>query len=207
MIKIQNLNKSFGQKIVFSDFSMAVDRNEAVGLWGESGCGKTTLLRIISGLDEEYAGEVLLDGIKMEPSIKPYKRGVALVMQEPVLWSHMTVKENILYPLNQEAGRIAQEKLEDICSTLEIQDLYKRYPDQISGGQAKRVSLARALMANKQILLLDEPLSNIDSKTKDKVMEALKKEYMQKKTVLYVSHDKGEIEHMCSRIQALASIG
>lgn len=198
MIDIVSLNKSFKGTSIFSDFTLRVAKNETVIVEGASGCGKTTLLRMIAGLDNNYSGTISLDDKVMTKRIKPWMRDCALVMQEPVLWGHMTIRENILYPIKDK--ETVQDKLLYICEQLKIGELLKRYPDEISGGQAKRASLARALISDKNILLFDEPLSNIDDDTKYGVIEFLKKEYINKRTIMYVSHDKEEGASLGGRI-------
>ncbi|MCI9436507.1 MAG: ATP-binding cassette domain-containing protein [Lachnospiraceae bacterium] len=202
MIEMENVTKSYGENKVLEKFSLKMEKGEAVAVVGKSGCGKTTLLRILAGLDRAYEGHVLLKGAPADGKA-PRERELAMVFQEPALWNHMTVAENILFPLDRGRRKKASSGVEYICAELGIGDLMKRYPGQISGGQAKRVSLARALVSGKEILLLDEPLSNVDGKTREKVMGFLKREYIGKSTVLYVTHDFGEAEYLCSRTVVL----
>ena len=129
----------------------------------------------------------------------PWERNLAMVFQEPALWNHMTGEENILFPLGRRARRTAGQTVAYICRELEIDGLTARYPGEISGGQAKRVSLARALASGKEILLLDEPLSNVDERTRGKVMDFLRREYVGRNTMVYVSHDREEVVYLCSR--------
>lgn len=200
MIKVNELGKKYGENIIFQKLSFQVNHGETVGISGASGCGKTTLLRCLCGLDNEYMGNIEIDNRLMKKNIKPNKRNMALVMQDSVLWSHMTVKENILYPLKKAEQKRKEVIFEEICNNMQIQDLIGRYPHEISGGQAKRVSFARAIMSDKEILLLDEPLSNVDTDTKHKIELYLQEKYIGKKTIIYVSHDKNELKMICNRM-------
>ena len=132
---------------------------------------------------------------------------MALVLQQPALWNHMTVQDNILFPLKRQERRAALERVIYICRRLEIAELLRRYPEEISGGQAKRVSLARALAAGREILLLDEPLTNLDSDTKEKVLAFLEEEYLGRVTTVFVSHDIREIERLSSKVLKLDDNG
>ena len=201
-MQLKHIYKCYGDKKIFTDFSMEIREKETLAVIGESGCGKTTLLRLLAGLDRDYKGQIVLQGEDVR-SFAPNVRNAALVLQEPVLWSHMTVKENILFPLSRKEWKNCRELLEKIGSGLEIGALMNRYPDEISGGQAKRVSLARALASGRELLLLDEPLSNIDEETKGKILAFLKKEYVGSSTIVYVSHDMEEVKNLCGRVVRL----
>ncbi len=198
MIRMEKVTRSYGEHRVLEAFSLKIEKGEAVALVGKSGCGKTTLLRILAGLDRAYQGQVFIGGEPAEGK-EPWERRLAMVFQEPALWNHMTVEENILFSLGRKDRKGAGARVEHICEELGIGDLMKRFPGQISGGQAKRVSLARALASGKEILLLDEPLSNVDGKTREKVMDFFRREYIGRNTVAYVTHDRGEGEYLCSR--------
>ena len=184
-IEVTNLCKRYSQEVL-KNFSLSVNEGEMVVLLGESGCGKSTFIRILAGLENADSGSVCLNGISMDERIPPNKRNIALVYQEPVLWNHMPVWKNIAYGMAKKDKKVIYE----LMDALEIGGLEKRFPEEISGGQAKRVALARALAADKGILLLDEPLSNIDEKTKLKNLEYLVQNYKDRKTILYVTHSK-----------------
>ena len=169
-----------------------VEDQKGMFLTGASGCGKTTLLRLIAGFDLDYTGEIRIDGRTMTEKIQPRERDVAVVFQEPTLWNHMTIRKNLMYGMKQKDDEAVQK----IAEKLEIAELLDRYPEEISGGQAKRASLARALLADKKYLLLDEPLSNVDRKTKDIILDYLSEEVIGKKSVIYVTHDAEERNRM-----------
>lgn len=196
-IEVTNLCKQYSQEVL-ENFSLSVNEGEMVVLLGESGCGKSTFIRILAGLENADSGSVFLNGIFMDDRTPPNKRNIALVYQEPVLWNHMPVWKNIAY------GMVKKDKnvIYELMNALEIGGLEKRFPEEISGGQAKRVALARALAADKGILLLDEPLSNIDEKTKLKNLEYLVQNYKDRKTILYVTHSKMEADFLgCRQIR------
>ena len=188
MIAVKNVGKAYGANTVFADVSFTVEDQKGIFLTGASGCGKTTLLRLIAGFDLDYTGEIRIDGRTMTEKIQPRERDVAVVFQEPTLWNHMTIRKNLMYGMKQKDDEAVQK----IAEKLEIAELLDRYPEEISGGQAKRASLARALLADKKYLLLDEPLSNVDRKTKDIILDYLSEEVIGKKSVIYVTHDAEE---------------
>ena len=192
MIAVKNIGKAYGANTVFADVSFTVEDQKGMFLTGASGCGKTTLLRLIAGFDLDYTGEIRIDGRIMTEKIQPRERNIAVVFQEPTLWNHMTIRKNLVYGMKQKDDEAVQK----IAEKLEIAELLDRYPEEISGGQAKRASLARALLADKKYLLLDEPLSNVDRKTKDIILDFLSEEVIGKKSVIYVTHDAEEMNRM-----------
>ena len=192
MIAVKNVGKAYGANTVFADVSFMVEDQKGMFLTGASGCGKTTLLRLIAGFDLDYTGEIRIDGRTMTEKIQPRERDVAVVFQEPTLWNHMTIRKNLMYGMKQKDDEAVQK----IAEKLEIAELLDRYPEEISGGQAKRASLARALLADKKYLLLDEPLSNVDRKTKDIILDYLSEEVIGKNSVIYVTHDAEERNRM-----------
>lgn len=189
MIRATKLTKFFDEKQIFKDMSFEVGENTGLFITGPSGCGKTTLLRILAGFDTDYSGQILIDGTEIQKELEPRNRNIAIVFQEPTLWNHMSVEQNLAYGMKKKN----MQELKLLAEKLQIAELLKKYPEEISGGQAKRVSLARALLSGKKNLLLDEPLSNVDPKTKEIILDFLKQEYLDKKCVLYITHDKDEI--------------
>lgn len=196
MLEVKNLIKKYDDRTILDGISFRVSIGERIGLYGPSGCGKTTLLRIIAGLETPDSGEVIIDDVSMTESIPPYKRNLSMTFQEPTLWSFMKVRKNI------EFGMLSRDskRVDHIASRLEIESSLDSYPDRVSGGQAKRVALARALAADKDYILLDEPLSNIDRETKRTILNYLKEEVFTYKAVIYVSHDENELTDLGCRI-------
>lgn len=208
-IKIVNVNKSYRQAgkttRVLQDVSLQIEPGEFFFLLGPSGCGKTTLLRIISGLLEPSDGRILFDD-KNVTNMPSDKRDCAMVFQNYALWPHMTVGQNVEFgPQMQKIAKpqrqkIAEEKLE----VVKMLDFMTRKSNQLSGGQQQRVALARALAANPKVLLLDEPLSNLDARLRAKMRVELRNLVkMTQTTAIYVTHDQNEALSMADRIALL----
>jgi len=208
-ITIDKVTKFFDSVEVIRDFSSLIGDREFVTLLGPSGCGKTTMLRMIAGFEKPTSGEICI-GDKVVSSansfVPPEKRGIGMVFQSYAVWPHMTVFENVAYPLKI-AGVAKAEirtKVEKILETVHLAQYASRIPSQLSGGQQQRVALGRALVSEPELLLLDEPLSNLDAKLRESMRFEIKD--IQKKfgiTVVYVTHDQGEAMAMSDRIIVL----
>ena len=208
-VTIKHVSKSFGDSTVLREFDEVFRDGEFVTLLGPSGCGKTTMLRIIAGFEHPTSGEVwigdqLVSGGKT--FVPPEKRGIGMVFQSYAVWPHMNVFRNVAYPLTIQ--KIRREEIgERVARVLEIVHLSQyadRLPSQLSGGQQQRIALARALVAEPKLLLLDEPLSNLDAKLRESMRFEIKE--IQKKldiTVVYVTHDQTEAMAMSDRIFVL----
>lgn len=192
MIEVQEIQKEFNGVKVLDGISFRVNDNNGLFIVGSSGCGKSTLLRIIAGFDYEYSGEISINGKKIDKKLSPNQRDIGIVFQDPTLWNHMTVKQNVSYGMMEKR----EERILEVVNGLQIEHLLHKYPEEISGGQAMRVSLARALLSDKGNLLLDEPLSNVDVQTKQIIMDYLRKNYCNCKCILYVTHDRGEVKEL-----------
>ena len=197
MLEIKNLTKNYPGVCAVNDLSLVVNDLERVSVQGESGCGKSTLLGIIAGLIREDSGEILMNGEKMPG--RPHLRKVSMVFQDSILWNHMTVKENILFgsPMKERKQRDIQA--ESLAEAFGIEDLLKRYPYQISGGQARRTAIARALACDRELLLLDEPFSNLDKDGRIRTIQIVKQLCERKCAVLLVTHSAQEAELLCDR--------
>ena len=196
MIEVQEIQKEFNGIKVLEGISFRVDDNNGLFIIGSSGCGKSTLLRIIAGFDYEYSGEISINGKKIDKKLSPNQRDIGIVFQDPTLWNHMTVKQNVSYGMMEKR----EERILEVVNGLQIEHLLHKYPEEISGGQAMRVSLARALLSDKGNLLLDEPLSNVDIQTKQIIMDYLRKNYCNYKCIIYVTHDRGEVKELPFRL-------
>ena len=196
MIEVQEIQKEFNGVKVLEGISFRVNDNNGLFIVGSSGCGKSTLLRIIAGFDYEYSGEISINGKKIDKKLSPNQRDIGIVFQDPTLWNHMTVKQNVSYGMMEKR----EERILEVVNGLQIEHLLHKYPEEISGGQAMRVSLARALLSDKGNLLLDEPLSNVDVQTKQIVMDYLRKNYCNCKCIIYVTHDRGEVKELPFRL-------
>jgi ABC-type Fe3+/spermidine/putrescine transport system ATPase subunit len=201
-ISVANLTKRFGPLAVVSDVSLSIEEGELFTLLGPSGCGKTTLLRLIAGFYAPDEGEIRF-GDRVVNAVPPHERGIGMVFQNYALWPHMKVSENVSYGLklrkispSEITGRV-----QGVLEKVKLTGLGDRYPGQLSGGQQQRVALARALVLNPQILLLDEPLSNLDAKIRIQVRAEIRK--LQKElgiTTIYVTHDQEEALTLSDRI-------
>ena len=201
-IAVRDLTKRFGPLEVVSRASFSIGEGELFTLLGPSGCGKTTLLRLIAGFYAPDEGEVRFDDRRVN-EVPPHERGIGMVFQNYALWPHMTVFENVAYGLKLrklDRAEIAH-RVEGVLDKVQLAGLGERYPGQLSGGQQQRVALARALVLNPQILLLDEPLSNLDAKIRIQVRAEIRR--LQKElgiTTVYVTHDQEEALTLSDRI-------
>lgn len=201
-IELRNLTKRFGAMAAVSEVSLSIQEGELFTLLGPSGCGKTTLLRLIAGFYAPDEGEIFFDGRKVN-DVPPHERGIGMVFQNYALWPHMTVFDNAAYGLKLRGiGRSeSATRVEAVLEKVKLTGLGSRYPGQLSGGQQQRVALARALVLNPKILLLDEPLSNLDAKVRVQVRQEIRK--LQKElgiTTVYVTHDQEEALTLSDRI-------
>ena len=201
-ISVANLTKRFGPQAAVSAVSLSVEEGEMFTLLGPSGCGKTTLLRLVAGFYVPDAGTIHFND-RLVNAVPPHERGIGMVFQNYALWPHMTVTENVSYglKLRKIAPSEIAERVRAVLDKVNLGGLGDRYPGQLSGGQQQRVALARALVLNPQILLLDEPLSNLDAKIRVQVRAEIRK--LQKElgiTTIYVTHDQEEALAMSDRI-------
>jgi spermidine/putrescine ABC transporter ATP-binding subunit len=204
-LEVDSINKRFGATQVLRGVSLSITEGELFFILGASGCGKSTLLRIIAGLETPDSGRIFLDGDDVT-TLPAHKRGIGMVFQQYALWPHMTVAQNV--SLGLEIRRIpTAERKKRVDESLEIvrmTGLGDRYPHEISGGQQQRVALARALAIQPKILLLDEPLSNLDARLRDEIREELKAIHQELKlTMIYVTHDQEDALTLASRIALL----
>ena len=188
------------------DLSLSVEPGEVVTLLGASGCGKTTLLKIVAGLETQDEGQVRIDGADMR-SLAPEKRPIAMVFQKPLLFENMNVEQNVSFSprLNRTMGKAELwEKTRRMLALVELEGFEKRRVSSLSGGQEQRVSLARALMVEPKLLLLDEPLSALDAFTRAIIQdEILKMRDRFKPIILMVTHDIEEAVYMADRVVVL----
>jgi len=207
-IAVLGLSKRFGTVRVLDGVDLDVAPGEAVAVLGPSGCGKTTLLRLIAGLERPDAGEIRLDDeLASDPQwlMPPHRRHLGFAFQRSALWPHMTVADNILFGVHGIPRDAARARLGELLDRFDLADLGKRYPDQISGGQARRVSLARALAPRPRALLLDEPLTNLEPELKERLLDLVVTETRAVDTsLLYVTHDSWEASRIASRRLRLA---
>lgn len=208
-VRFENVGKLYGKDAwAVKDFNLEIMNDEFVSFLGPSGCGKTTTLRMIAGLEENTHGKIYFDNeVVSDPVNKiyllPEKRNVGMVFQSYAVWPHMNVFDNVAYPLKfkkMSKDKIREEVLK-ILSVVELSGLELRKSHELSGGQQQRVALARGLVMKPRILLLDEPLSNLDAKLREKMrkdIRAIQQEF--KLTMVYVTHDQREAFQMSDKI-------
>jgi putative spermidine/putrescine transport system ATP-binding protein len=201
-LTLDNLTKNFGSHVAVDGLTLGVEKGEFVSLLGPSGCGKTTTLQMIAGFVDPSGGAIRLDGRDLL-AMKPAKRGLGIVFQSYALFPHMTVAQNVGFGLEMQ-GIGKAERTKRVGETLELVGLgafAARYPRQMSGGQQQRVALARALVIRPQILLLDEPLSNLDAKLREEMQIELRQiQQTVGTTTILVTHDQAEAMALSDRI-------
>lgn len=207
-IVLKNITKRFGKSCAVDNLNLTISDGNFVSLLGPSGCGKTTTLRMIAGLETPTEGEIYMDGELVFSSekgvdVSPDKRNVGFLFQNYALWPHMTVYKNIAFGLENmkwEKQKI-QERVEELLDTLKIREYVDRYPSELSGGQQQRVAIARTLATNPKILLMDEPLSNLDAKLRMEMRTELKRLHQETgATFVYVTHDQLEAMTLSTKI-------
>lgn len=205
-LELKNISFSFGNTPAVSDFSLKVEEGSFTTLLGPSGCGKTTLLRLISGLLQPQSGEIFIDGVN-QAGIEINRRKVGMVFQDYALFPHLSVAQNIAYGLKIQKTQPKEELnqiIEEAAQSLGIESLLSRYPSELSGGQQQRVALARSLVLEPKLLLMDEPLSSLDTKLRTKVREELKEIQQRLKiTTIYVTHDQEEALSLSTKIAVI----
>lgn len=194
-LQIDNISKSFGRNEVLKGLSADIPDGGFVSLLGPSGCGKSTLMRLVAGLEQTSGGQILIDGEDIT-DLAPEHRHVALMFQSYALFPHMSVAENVRFPLAMRKDGTADEQRARVAEALDMVQLgqfAKRLPKQLSGGQQQRVALARAIVARPRVLLLDEPLSNLDARLReDMQIELIELHKRLKLTTVFVTHDQDE---------------
>ncbi len=208
-ISFTDVTKSYGDVQVIHKFSGVIRDREFVTLLGPSGCGKTTILRMIAGFEKPTTGEIMIDDVVVSGPgrfIPPNLRGIGMVFQTYAVWPHMDVFDNVAYPLKIQ--RVPREELKRrvtaMLEAMHLEQYAERMPSELSGGQQQRVALGRALVSGPRVLLLDEPLSNLDAKLRESMRFEIKE--MQKRsgiTVVYVTHDQAEAMAMSDRVIVL----
>lgn len=201
-VEVKGARKQFGSNIVLNDIDLEVKQGELLTLLGPSGCGKSTTLNLIAGFLEADQGDVYIKGKKVT-KVPPYKRDLGMVFQTYSLFPHMTVQENLTFGLNLRKITKAEQKkkVDRVLELVKMSGLEQRYPRELSGGQRQRVAIARALVVEPELLLLDEPLSNLDAKLRHELRTEIKR--LQKEigvTTIFVTHDQEEALSLSDRV-------
>jgi iron(III) transport system ATP-binding protein len=205
-LELANLTKRYAAVTSVDGIGIAVEPGEFICLLGPSGCGKTTTLRMIAGFLEPDAGEIRVGGTVISAPgrvVPPERRNMGMIFQSYAVWPHMTVRENVAYGLKMKRTRPAEQKsrVQAVLHATRLQDLGERYPAELSGGQQQRVALARALAPKPDILLLDEPLSNLDANLRGDMRLEIRRLHDEfRNTSIYVTHDQLEAMTMADRI-------
>ncbi|MCM3081151.1 ABC transporter ATP-binding protein [Brevibacillus invocatus] len=202
MVKLQHLVKQFGTQTVVQDLSLDIEKGEFLTLLGPSGCGKTTTLRMIAGFEHPTSGEIMLDGQYVH-NLAAYQRDVNTVFQSYALFPHLNAYDNVAFGLRVKKvpKKEIERRVKDALKLVQLEDYARRKPDQLSGGQRQRIAIARALVNNPKVLLLDEPLGALDQKLRKQMQVELK--HLQKQlgiTFVFVTHDQEEALTMSDRI-------
>lgn len=214
-LELQGLSKNFGSGFAVEDFDLRVESGESVVLLGPSGCGKTTTLRMIAGFETPTAGRILIDDREVvgpQRNVPPEGRGIGMVFQSYALWPHLTVGDNVAFGLTTSGGRKRLRRsrsetagaVEKALSQVQLSGFENRYPHELSGGQQQRVALARALVVDPTVLLLDEPLSNLDTQLREEMRFEIRR--LQRDsgiTMIYITHDRSEALGLADRIVCL----
>ncbi|MEP0942093.1 MAG: ABC transporter ATP-binding protein [Rhizobiaceae bacterium] len=204
-IQIKNVAKRFGDYQALQDINLTIADQEFMVLLGASGCGKTTLLRIVAGLETATTGEVWIGGRRID-HLAPKDRGIAMVFQNYAVFPHLTVFENIGFGLRMQKlpNDEVKRRVERTATLMHIEQLLKRYSGELSGGQRQRVAVARALAMEPDVILMDEPLSNLDALLRMEMRAELKGVLAESKTTaIYVTHDQVEAMSMADRISVM----
>jgi putative spermidine/putrescine transport system ATP-binding protein len=201
-LALERISKSFGTVMAVQDVVLTIEKGEFVSLLGPSGCGKTTTLQMIAGLVEPTSGRITLDGRDITRE-KPNRRGLGVVFQSYALFPHMTVAQNIAFGLEMRRIPKAErsKRVREALTLVQLSSFADRYPRQLSGGQRQRVAIARALVIAPPVLLLDEPLSNLDAKLREEMQFELRR--IQRKvgtTTIMVTHDQAEALSISDRV-------
>lgn len=204
-ITLKEVSKKFGTVQVCHNIGLQINSGEFITLLGSSGCGKTTTLNMVAGLEDSTSGDILIAGRRVN-DLSPVERDVAMVFQNYALYPHMTVAQNIGFTLKMRgvAPAIIRNKIGTLAASLELDHVLERFPAQLSGGQQQRVAIGRALVREPRIFLFDEPFSNLDASLRVKMRAEVKQLHVQQKvTSIFVTHDQEEAMSISDRIAVM----
>ena len=206
LINVENISKTFGDKVVLNDLSLTIDKKEVVTLIGSSGCGKSTLVRCIAGLESIQKGKITIDNTEVK-NVKSVAGKIGMVFQNFNLFPHYTVLDNVSKPLQtikkmkkSEADELGRELLKKV----HLEDQASQYPSTLSGGQKQRVAIARALAMNPEIMIFDEPTSSLDPELAHEVFETIRDLAEEGQTMIIVTHQINAIKNFATRVVFLS---
>jgi|LGOV01.1.fsa_nt_gb iron(III) transport system ATP-binding protein len=200
VLEVKNLNKYFQNQLIIKNLNFNMNKGDIISIMGKSGVGKTTLLRMIAGLEIPDSGEILINDKVVNSNkefIEPYKRDIGFVFQKSALWPHMTMNENILFAISDDY----KSKMNEIITISGIEKIMNKYPNEVSEGEGKRISIARAICSGAKILLMDEPFANLDDEIKGQLINMIKDIHNKTEiSILMVSHDIEENRALSDKI-------
>ena len=206
-LKVKNVNLSFNNNEILKELNLTIDQGNFVAITGASGSGKTSLLRVICGLESPNQGEIILDNsllLNKEIFIPTEKRNIGLVIQEKVLFPHLNARQNIEFGISSKTDK--QNLSNEIMEKLNIKQLAEKYPHELSGGESQRVALARSIVMKPKLLMLDEPFTGLDKDLKIKIYPEIKSILQANKiTALMVTHDLNEVKALADKFFNLES--
>lgn len=207
MIKLKNVHFRHSDRMILSQMHLQVLPGECMALLGPSGCGKTTTLRLVAGLESPTKGEIWIDGILASTprrQLPPHRRGLGMVFQDLALWPHMTVRQHLVFAGGRRSSRVKYLLIEYLLEKVGLTDLEKSYPHQLSGGEKQRLALARALAQQPRILLLDEPLTGLDSRLRRRLLIDMRHLISESGvTTIYVTHRWREAVYIADRVAVM----
>ena len=214
-VRFEHITCKYGSKVVLNDYSLEVKESEIMGIVGPSGCGKTTLMRALCGFLKPETGEIYVDGklvfsAAKHVNIAPELRGIGVVFQDYAVWPHLSVWDNVCYPLKKHKlpkNEIA-ERAAHALAQVHMTGYEKHMPSQLSGGQQQRVAIARALVSSDKLIVLDEPITNLDAKLREEMIVEIQK--IQREigtTIIYITHDQEAALRLCDSIAVMAQDG
>ncbi len=206
-LTLDHVTKRFGSTAAVDDLNFSVEHGGLIAVLGPSGCGKTTTVRMIAGFEQPDSGRILIDG-KDVTHVPPQNRDIGIVFQSYALFPHMTVAENVAFGLEMrgELRGAVRSRMSEALELVRLTGFAARYPRQLSGGQQQRVALARALAIRPRLLLLDEPLSNLDAKLRDEMRDEIRRIQLEVEiTAVFVTHDQGEAFGLADRVVVMAA--
>ncbi len=207
-IRFENITFRYGEHVILNNFSLTVEEGQIMGIVGPSGCGKTTLIRLLSGFikpeqGEIYIGDTCVFSTKKRINMSPERRRVGVVFQDYAVWPHLTVLENIMYPLKKKKvpKKEAYQRAKNALAQVRMSSYEKHLPAQLSGGQQQRVAIARAIVSSDDVIILDEPITNLDAKLREEMLVEI--QMIQKEigtTIIYITHDQEAALQVCDKI-------